>query len=145
MLRDNANSATPSPVPDGACRDPKDLYLIGLAHSIQAEFLVTGDKHLLDCVQYGATLIVTPRGFWDNPTKSKVAKLDQCRFLGFSFRGKKIVWSEKSLAQFKRRVRELTGRTVGHERRMAGITRLGLGANPLDRFSLPGSESVRDT
>ena len=30
-----------------------------------------------------------------NQTKSKVAKLDQCRFLGFTFRRKKIVWSEK--------------------------------------------------
>ncbi len=32
-----------------------------------------------------------------NPRKSKVAKLNQCRFLGFAFRRKKIVWSEKSL------------------------------------------------
>jgi RNA-directed DNA polymerase len=48
-----------------------------------------------------------------NPMKSKVARLDQCRFLGFTFRGKKIVWSEKSLAQFKRRVKELTGRSWG--------------------------------
>ena len=48
-----------------------------------------------------------------NPTKSKVAKLDQCRFLGFTFRGKKIVWSEKSLARFQRRVKELTGRSWG--------------------------------
>jgi RNA-directed DNA polymerase len=48
-----------------------------------------------------------------NPTKSKVAKLDQCRFLGFTFRGKKIVWSEKSLARFQHRVRELTGRSWG--------------------------------
>jgi len=48
-----------------------------------------------------------------NPQKSKVAKLDQCRFLGFTFRKKKIVWSEKSLTRFKRRVRELTGRSWG--------------------------------
>jgi RNA-directed DNA polymerase len=48
-----------------------------------------------------------------NPQKSKVAKLNQCRFLGFTFRGKKIVWSEKSLASFKRRVKELTGRSWG--------------------------------
>jgi hypothetical protein len=27
-----------------------------------------------------------------NPTKSKVAKLNQCRFLGLTFQGKKIVW-----------------------------------------------------
>jgi RNA-directed DNA polymerase len=48
-----------------------------------------------------------------NPAKSKVAPLNQCRFLGFTFRRKKIVWSEKSLAQFRRRVRELTGRSWG--------------------------------
>ncbi|MCO6401593.1 MAG: group II intron reverse transcriptase/maturase, partial [Verrucomicrobia bacterium] len=48
-----------------------------------------------------------------NPVKSKVAKLTQCRFLGFTFRGKKIVWSDKSEAHFKRRVKELTGRSWG--------------------------------
>jgi RNA-directed DNA polymerase len=48
-----------------------------------------------------------------NPTKSKVAPLSQCRFLGFTFRGKKIVWSDKSLQRFKRRVKELTGRSWG--------------------------------
>jgi RNA-directed DNA polymerase len=48
-----------------------------------------------------------------NPQKSKVANLDQCRFLGFTFRKTKIVWSEKSLACFKRRVKELTGRSWG--------------------------------
>ena len=48
-----------------------------------------------------------------NPAKSKVTPLKQCRFLGFTFRGRKIVWSDKSLAQFKRRVKELTGRSWG--------------------------------
>ncbi len=48
-----------------------------------------------------------------NPRKSKVATLNQCRFLGFTFRRTKIVWSDKSLARFKRRVRELTGRSWG--------------------------------
>jgi RNA-directed DNA polymerase len=48
-----------------------------------------------------------------NPVKSKVATFHQCCFLGFTFRRKKIVWSDKSLAQFKRRVKELTGRSWG--------------------------------
>ena len=48
-----------------------------------------------------------------NPLKSKVAPLNQCRFLGFTFRGKKIVRSEKSLQRFQRRVRQLTGRSWG--------------------------------
>ena len=48
-----------------------------------------------------------------NPVKSKVAPLNQCRFLGFTFRRKKIVWSDKLVAQFQRRVKELTGRSWG--------------------------------
>jgi RNA-directed DNA polymerase len=48
-----------------------------------------------------------------NIAKSKVAPLPQCRFLGFTFRRQKIVWSDKSLAAFRRRVRELTGRSWG--------------------------------
>lgn len=48
-----------------------------------------------------------------HPVKSKVAPLDQCRFLGFGFRRKKIVWSEKSEAKFRRQVKELTGRSWG--------------------------------
>ena len=48
-----------------------------------------------------------------NLAKSKVAPLSQCRFLGFTFRRQKIVWSEKSEAQFKRRVKALTGRSWG--------------------------------
>ena len=48
-----------------------------------------------------------------NPHKSKVAPLDQCRFLGFIFRRKKIIWSDKSLVRFKLRIRELTGRSWG--------------------------------
>jgi RNA-directed DNA polymerase len=61
-----------------------------------------------------------------NPHKSKVAPLSQCRFLGFEFNRKRIVWlvlrseallrrvaSEKSLARFQRRVKELTGRSWG--------------------------------
>ena len=48
-----------------------------------------------------------------NIAKCKVAPLAQYRFLGFTFRRKKIVWSEKSLAQFRRRVKELTGRSWG--------------------------------
>ena len=48
-----------------------------------------------------------------NPRKSKVAPLEQCRFLGFAYRRKRIVWSEKSLARFQRRIKKLTGRSWG--------------------------------
>ena len=48
-----------------------------------------------------------------NPAKSKVAPMSECSFLGFTMRGKKLRWTESALADFKHRVRELTGRSWG--------------------------------
>jgi len=48
-----------------------------------------------------------------NTEKSQVISSKQLCFLGFAFKGKKIVWSPKSLANFKHRIRELTGRSWG--------------------------------
>ena len=46
-----------------------------------------------------------------NLDKSKVAPTGQITFLGFTFRGAKIRWSEKAFREFKRRVKLLTGRS----------------------------------
>jgi RNA-directed DNA polymerase len=48
-----------------------------------------------------------------NPAKSKVAPMSECRFLGFTIHGNKIRWTDKALADFRHRVRELTGRSSG--------------------------------
>ena len=48
-----------------------------------------------------------------NDTKSQVAPINQCKFLGFSFVGKQLVWHEKVLHQFKFRIKEITGRSRG--------------------------------
>ena len=48
-----------------------------------------------------------------NPAKSKVALMSECSFLGFTIKGKKIRWTDKALANFKHRVKELTGRSWG--------------------------------
>lgn len=45
--------------------------------------------------------------------KSQVAKIDQCVFLGFTFRRGKLRWSDTAFADFKHRLRELTGRSWG--------------------------------
>ena len=44
-----------------------------------------------------------------NETKSKVAHLNECAFLGFQIIRGKIRWSEASERAFKRRIKELTG------------------------------------
>ena len=48
-----------------------------------------------------------------NHDKSRVVASRQLEFLGFCFRGTRIVWSDKALHRFKRRVRQLTGRSWG--------------------------------
>ena len=41
------------------CRDTKDNFLLALSKDGRADFLITGDKDLLDIVTYGKTRIVT--------------------------------------------------------------------------------------
>jgi RNA-directed DNA polymerase len=46
-----------------------------------------------------------------NEDKSKVAKSGDISFLGFVFKGTKILWSDKAYKEFCRRVRKYTGRS----------------------------------
>jgi len=46
-----------------------------------------------------------------NEQKSKVVHVEKCSFLGFTFKRGKIRWTDKSFQKFKRRIRELTGRS----------------------------------
>ena len=53
-----------------------------------------------------------------------MASTNQITFLGFAFKGTKIRWSDKAFREFKRRVKELTGRSwfVSMEYRMRKLT-----------------------
>ena len=48
-----------------------------------------------------------------NDTKSQVVPTSQSKFLGFSFRGKSLVWHPAALHKFKREIKRLTGRSRG--------------------------------
>jgi RNA-directed DNA polymerase len=48
-----------------------------------------------------------------NQKKSKVVPTNKLTFLGFTFKGTSIRWSDRAFAEFKRRVRKLTGRSWG--------------------------------
>ncbi|WOG25904.1 group II intron maturase-specific domain-containing protein [Endozoicomonas sp. 8E] len=48
-----------------------------------------------------------------NLTKSKVVKSTEVEFLSFTFTGKRIRWSQKSLLRFKRTIIKLTSRSWG--------------------------------
>ena len=41
-----------------------NLHVLGLAQHSSAAYIVTGDKELLELIQYKSTKIVTPREFW---------------------------------------------------------------------------------
>ncbi len=41
------------------CRDPKDNFLLSLSADGGADFLLTGDKDLLDLIKFGETSIIT--------------------------------------------------------------------------------------
>jgi len=45
------------------CRDPKDNFLLSLCLIGNAAYLVTGDKDLLDMVEYKGTKIITATKF----------------------------------------------------------------------------------
>ena len=48
-----------------------------------------------------------------NQEKSKVASTNEITFLGFTCKGARIRWADKTFAEFKRRVKKLTGRSWG--------------------------------
>ena len=48
-----------------------------------------------------------------NQQKSQIVKANECEYLGFTFPGKRIVWTQKSLIEFKHRIRRLTARSWG--------------------------------
>ncbi len=47
------------------CRDPKDNFLLALAKDGKADYLLTGDKDLLDLIKFGKTKIKTITSFID--------------------------------------------------------------------------------
>ena len=48
-----------------------------------------------------------------NESKSRVCRTEAGVFLGFTFRGTKLRWSDAAFADFKHRIRQLTGRSWG--------------------------------
>jgi putative PIN family toxin of toxin-antitoxin system len=63
LLRENCQFYRPSHIQSSACRDPKDLHILGLAEAGDAEAIVTGDNDLLTLRTFGACRILTPRQF----------------------------------------------------------------------------------
>lgn len=63
-LRVAAVVVEPEPVDRGACRDPKDLPVLGTAVAGDADCLVTGDEDLLVLGSFRGVAILKPADFW---------------------------------------------------------------------------------
>jgi putative PIN family toxin of toxin-antitoxin system len=63
-LRDNCSMSEIDDVDGSLCRDKSDIHVLGLAERSSAQYIITGDKDLLDVASYKKTKIVTPREFW---------------------------------------------------------------------------------
>ena len=55
----------PADVDLAACKDKKDLMVLGTALAARASYLVTGDQELLKVKQFGGFSILDPRAFWE--------------------------------------------------------------------------------
>ena len=63
-LRENCFISDIDYLEASSCRDKDDVHILGLAQRSLAEYIITGDKDLLDLVEYKSAKIVTPREFW---------------------------------------------------------------------------------
>lgn len=60
-----AELVTDLPEIDAVPNDPDDNMVVATAVAARADYLVTGDRHLLDLASHGAIRIVDPRRFLD--------------------------------------------------------------------------------
>jgi hypothetical protein len=83
-----------------------------------------------------------------NRQKSQAGPLTRCTFLGFAFRRKQMVWSDKALGRFQERIRENTSRRrdVHMSRRLEELRRYAVGwlNNSWDQSHRVASASVRE-
>ncbi len=70
-LRESCFLGEETSIENGACRDDKDIPILGLAKKMRPDFIITGDMDLLVLRRYLNTSIVTPRGFWEKERKRK--------------------------------------------------------------------------
>lgn len=64
LLRSHATIVTPHKVDRKVCKDKKDLMVLGSAIAGNADYIITGDKDLLNVGRIQDVKIVDPRTFW---------------------------------------------------------------------------------
>jgi len=65
LIAEKSTFVQPHTVLPSVCRDSDDNYILQLTESVQADFLITGDKDLLVLDTYQGARIVAPAQFLD--------------------------------------------------------------------------------
>jgi len=65
-LKENSTLVVPETISFSACKDKKDLNILGTAISGKAKFIITGDKDLLEIKDFEGIKIVNPREFYES-------------------------------------------------------------------------------
>jgi len=65
FLRGHLRVVKPVLVEKSACRDEKDLVVLGTAFAGTVDFLVSGDKDLLEITEFRGIPILSPRALWE--------------------------------------------------------------------------------
>ena len=66
LYKKNSLRVTPSDIGIDACRDPKNVPVIGTCVKGKADYLISGDQDLLILKNYGSTKILSPRDFYES-------------------------------------------------------------------------------
>ena len=69
LLRSRITVVVPSALGRRVCRDPKDDPILGTAIQGGCQYIITGDKDLLDLKKYRGINIISPRDFWKYENK----------------------------------------------------------------------------
>ena len=64
LLKSHSRLVFPDKVDVKACRDEKDLMVLGSAVAGKVQYVITGDKDLLSVGTFKGVKIVDPRTFW---------------------------------------------------------------------------------
>lgn len=66
LIRQRCTTVSPGDISEIYVRDPKDAFLLQMAHEIKADYLITGDLDLLVLKKFESTSILTFSEFLQN-------------------------------------------------------------------------------
>ncbi len=64
LIREQLEIVVPEPLPSPVCREPDDDWVLATARSGKCEYIVTGDRNLLDLTSFQEIGILEPRASW---------------------------------------------------------------------------------